>query len=101
MNTKEKITKTNLVKLISDENKLKREDVAVTLDSFFEMIKKSLGSGTEVSIRGFGNFQIKKRAQKIGRNVVENVSVVIPEHHIPFFKPSPELKQIVKEGDVK
>ncbi len=43
---------------------------------------------------------IKKRAQKTGRDIKNNVAVAIPEHHIPVFKPSKRFKQIVAKNKV-
>ena len=43
---------------------------------------------------------IKKRAKKTGRIILKNESVEIPEHYIPFFKPSKRFKQLVAKHNV-
>jgi DNA-binding protein HU-beta len=51
-------------------------------------VKKSLGKGDNVYLRGFGSFIVKKRAQKVARNISKKTSIIIPEHSIPAFKPA-------------
>ena len=54
--------------------------------------------GENVYIRGFGSFIIKKRAKKIGRHIKKNVSLEIPEHFIPAFKPAKIFVDQVKDS---
>ena len=59
-------------------------------------IKSSLTNGENVYLRGFGSFIIKERAQKTGRNISKNTSIIIPAHNIPVFKPSKTFVEDVK-----
>ena len=52
------------------------------------VIKESLSNGENVYLRGFGSFIIKKRAEKTGRNISKNTTIIIPAHNIPAFKPA-------------
>ena len=63
-----------------------------------QSIKNTMSSGQNVYLRGFGSFIIKKRAEKIGRNISMKQPVVIPAHYIPSFKPA---KTFVSEVKVK
>jgi DNA-binding protein HU-beta len=54
--------------------------------------------GEPVYVRGFGTFQLKKRAAKTGRNIKANTSVHIPEHFIPSFKPAKEFSSAIKQS---
>jgi DNA-binding protein HU-beta len=65
-----------------------------------ESIKDSLSSNKNVYFRGFGSFIVKKRAQKTGRNISKNTTIIIPEHFIPAFKPAKVFVEKVK-GSVK
>ncbi|MDB9246393.1 HU family DNA-binding protein [Odoribacter splanchnicus] len=56
--------------------------------------------GKNVYLRGFGSFVVKKRAEKTARNISKNVTIKIPEHFIPSFKPSKSFVNDVK-GNVK
>ena len=53
-----------------------------------EEVKESLSNNENVYLRGFGSFIIKKRAQKVARNISKNTTITIPEHNIPAFKPA-------------
>lgn len=94
--------KADLINKISEKTGIPKVDVLVTLETMFREIKDSLAHGENLYIRGFGSFIIKKRAAKIGRNIKKNVSVSIPEHFIPAFKPAKEFIQEIKSSpDVK
>jgi len=56
-----------------------------------DTIKKSLTSGENVYLRGFGTFLLKKRAEKVGQNISKGTSVKIPARYLPAFKPSKEF----------
>ena len=90
--------KADLINKISDKTGIPKVDVLVTLETMFREIKTSLAEGENLYIRGFGSFIIKKRAAKIGRNIKKNISVSIPEHFIPAFKPAKEFVQEIKSS---
>jgi DNA-binding protein HU-beta len=50
-----------------------------------------------VFLRGFGSFKIKQRAEKTGRNISKNTTMIIPAHKVPVFKPSKAFVNQVKE----
>ena len=54
--------------------------------------------GKNVYLRGFGSFIVKKRAEKTARNISKNVTIKIPEHFIPSFKPSKSFVSEVKSN---
>jgi len=90
--------KAELVNLISEKTGVPKVDVLVSMETFFNEIKETLSSGENVYIRGFGSFIIKKRAKKIGRHIKKNVSLEIPEHYIPAFKPAKIFVDQVKDS---
>ena len=92
--------KADLINRISENTGIAKVDVLVTLENLFKEVKKSLGEGENIYIRGFGRFITKKRAAKIGRNIKKNTAVEIPEHYIPAFKPSKEFVEQIKEKDL-
>jgi len=91
--------KADLVNKISEKTGIQKIDVLVTLESFFKEVKTSLENGENVYVRGFGSFIVKKRAEKIGRNIKKNTAIVIPEHSIPAFKPAKTFVEAVKKGN--
>ncbi len=88
--------KADLVTAISEKTGVAKVDVLVTLEEFFKAVKNSLAGGDNVYIRGFGSFVIKRRKKKIGRHIKRNVSIDIPEHFIPSFKPAKVFVEHVK-----
>ena len=93
--------KADLINRISDKTGIPKVDVLVTLETLFKDVKSTLGDGENIYIRGFGSFNTKKRAAKIGRNIKRNIAVEIPEHFIPAFKPSREFIQEIKEKNLQ
>jgi DNA-binding protein HU-beta len=60
-------------------------------------IKESVAKGDNVYLRGFGSFIVKTRAEKKGRNITKNTTIIIPEHNIPAFKPAKVFVNQVKK----
>lgn len=90
--------KADLVAAISEKTGVPKVDVLVTLEEFFVQVKDSLAEGENVYIRGFGSFIVKKRKKKVGRHIKKNVSIEIPEHYIPAFKPAKLFMEVVKDN---
>lgn len=96
---KEKIremTKADIVNEIADKTGIEKVAVQATVEAFMKSIKTSLSKGDNVYLRGFGSFVVKKRAQKTGRNISKNTTIIIPEHHVPSFKPAKVFVDKVK-----
>jgi DNA-binding protein HU-beta len=90
--------KADIVTKVSELTGVAKVDVLVSLEAFFKEVKTSLKAGENVYVRGFGSFIVKKRAKKIGRNIKRGVSVEIPEHYIPAFKPAKTFTDSVKKA---
>ncbi|TVR77173.1 MAG: integration host factor subunit beta [Chitinophagaceae bacterium] len=90
--------KADLIAQIAEKTGIPKVDVLVTMETFFNEIKESLGEGENVYIRGFGSFIVKKRAKKIGRNIKKNIAIEIPEHFVPSFKPAKTFVDDVKKN---
>ena len=94
------MTKADIVNEIADKTGIEKVAVQATVEAFMKSIKTSLSKGDNVYLRGFGSFVVKKRAQKTGRNISKNTTIIIPEHHVPSFKPAKVFVDKVK-GNVK
>ena len=82
---------------LQKEQVLKKLEVQATVEEFMKTVKKSLENGENVYLRGFGSFIVKKRAQKTGRNISKNTTIIIPEHFVPAFKPAKTFVESVKD----
>ena len=94
------MTKADIVNEISKNTGIEKITVQKTVEAFMEAVKNSLANGENVYLRGFGSFTIKKRAEKTGRNISRNTTIIIPAHNIPAFKPAKTFVGEVK-GNVK
>ena len=90
------MTKADIVAQIADKTGLEKNEVLQTVEAFMETVKGSLSDGTNVYLRGFGSFIVKERAEKTGRNISKNTTIIIPAHNIPSFKPAKTFVEDVK-----
>lgn len=73
-----------------------KADAERAVDAIFDNITKSLKSGGEVSVAGFGIFVAKQRAARTARNPRTGESIQVPAMRVPKFKPAKALKEAVK-----
>ena len=92
------MTKADIVTLISDRTGLEKSDVLAVVEGFMREVKSSMESGENVYLRGFGSFVLKKRAEKTGRNISKNTTLIIPANYIPSFKPAKTFAEEVKSN---
>lgn len=92
------MTKADIVSEIAEQTGIEKVAVQSTVEAFMNSVKKSLVSGDNVYLRGFGSFIVKQRAEKIGRNISAKEPIVIPAHNIPAFKPSKTFVEKVKKN---
>jgi len=90
------MTKADIVAEIAEKTGIEKVDVQTTVEAFMEEVKTSLETGENVYLRGFGSFIIKERAEKTGRNISKNTTIIIPAHNIPSFKPAKVFMEGVK-----
>jgi DNA-binding protein HU-beta len=90
------MTKADVVSEIADETGIERVAVQTTVEAFMGSIRKSLEKGENVYLRGFGSFIVKERAEKTGRNISKNTTIIIPAHNVPAFKPAKTFVDKVK-----
>ena len=90
-------TKQELVRAISMETGIDQTTALTAVEAFMEITKKTMADGENIYLRGFGTFNLKKRATKTARNICKKETIIVPEHFIPAFKPCPEfLDQVAK-----
>lgn len=90
------MTKADIIKDVSKATGVEKVVVQQVVESFMEEIKGALTLKKNIYLRGFGTFLIKRRAQKVARNISKNTSVIIPAHDIPAFKPAKIFAKSVK-----
>ncbi|OYT15856.1 MAG: integration host factor subunit beta [Bacteroidetes bacterium 4572_77] len=90
------MTKAEIVADIANKTGVEKIAVQKTVEAFMDAIKDSMTNGENVYLRGFGSFTIKRRAEKTGRNISKNTTIIIPAHNIPSFKPAKSFVSEVK-----
>ncbi len=92
------MTKAEIVTEIAERTGMEKVVIQEVVEEFMTVLKGSLRKGDNVYLRGFGSFVIKKRAEKTGRNISKNTTIIIPAHNIPAFKPSKTFVEEVKNN---
>lgn len=90
------MTKAEVVAEIANKTGIEKGTVQDVVENFMNTVKNSLLKKNNVYLRGFGSFVIKERAQKTGRNISKNTTLVIPAHNIPAFKPAKSFTNTIK-----
>lgn len=89
------MNKNDLVANVAANSGLSKADAAKAVDSVFDSISKSLSSGSEVRLVGFGTFSVAQRRASEGRNPRTGEKINIPASKQPKFKAGKALKDAV------
>ncbi len=92
------MTKAEVVNAIAHKTGIEKIAIQTIVEELMTVIKDSLTEGENVYLRGFGSFIVRKRAEKTGRNISKNTTVIIPAHNIPAFKPAKTFMADVKNN---
>ncbi len=78
------------------KSELSKKDAGKAVDAVFETVMDSLSEGEKVQLIGFGNFEVRNRSARKGRNPQTGEEIQIPASKVPAFKPGKALKDAVK-----
>lgn len=92
------LTKAELSELLFDRLGLNKRESKDMVEAFFEIIHETLVQGDDVKLSGFGNFNIRRKAPRPGRNPRTGESIPIKARKVVTFHASHKLKSIV-QGD--
>jgi integration host factor subunit alpha len=92
------LTKADLSELLFDRLGLNKRESKDMVDAFFSIVHEALREGQEVKLSGFGNFNIRRKASRPGRNPRTGETIPIKARHVVTFHASHKLKAIV-QGD--
>ena len=90
------LTKADLVDQLFDEVGLNKREAKELIDAYFELIGSTLESGEEVKLSGFGNFQLRDKAERPGRNPKTGEEIPISARRVVTFKPGQKLRSRVE-----
>ena len=92
------MTKADIINDIAEKTGIEKVAVQASVEAFMKSVRTSMVNGENVYLRGFGSFIVKKRAEKTGRNISKNTTIIIPAHYIPAFKPAKTFAEKVKKS---
>jgi DNA-binding protein HU-beta len=90
------MNKTELINAVAETSGLSKKDATKAVDAVFESITEALRKCDKVQLIGFGNFEVRERAARKGRNPQTGEEMEIPASKVPAFKPGKALKDAVK-----
>jgi len=90
------LTKAQLAELLFEQIGLNKRESKDMIDAFFELVAGSLVEGNDVKITGFGNFQIRTKAPRPGRNPRTGEPIPIEARRVVTFHASQKLKEMIQ-----
>ena len=90
------LTKSDIVENLNNEIGLNKREAKELVDMLFNDIKNILSEGHEVKLSGFGNFQLRDKSPRPGRNPRTGEDVEISARRVVTFKSGQKLKESVK-----
>ena len=93
------ITKDSLVEMVHNEVGLNKREAKELIECFFEQIKTSLENGNDIKLSGFGNFMLRNKSPRPGRNPKTGEEVTISERRVVTFKSGLKLKSKLEAFD--
>ena len=91
------MNKAELIAAAAEQAGLSKKDTEAAINAAIDAIVASLKQGDKVQLVGFGAFEVKARAARIGRNPRTKEQIEIPASKIPVFKPGKALTDAVAE----
>ncbi|MCM1148780.1 MAG: HU family DNA-binding protein [Butyricicoccus sp.] len=89
------MNKAELINAVSEKTGLSKKDSEKAINATFDTIGESLEAGERVQLVGFGVFDVKDRAARMGRNPKTKEEIEIPASRVPTFKAGKALKDVV------
>lgn len=89
------MNKTDLISKVAESTELSKKDATKAVDAVFDAISEALQNGDKVQLVGFGNFEVRERAARKGRNPQTGDEIEIAASKMPAFRPGKSLKDLV------
>ena len=89
------MNKAELINAVAAAAEVSKKDAEAVITATLDAITGALQEGDKVQLVGFGSFEVKKRAARIGRNPKTKESIEIPASVVPVFKAGKALKDAV------
>ena len=90
------LTKADMAERLFDELGLNKREAKEMVEMFFETIRSALESGSQVKLSGFGNFDLREKKERPGRNPKTGEEIPISARRVVTFRPGQKLKSRVE-----
>ena len=89
------MNKIELINAVAEETNLSKKDAEAAITAVVNAITGALIEGEKVQLVGFGSFEVKRRAERVGRNPRTKEAIQIPATRLPAFKAAKALKDAI------
>lgn len=89
------MNKSELIAAIAEKSELSKKDAEKALNAFVGTIEAALVAGDKVQLVGFGSFEVRERAARVGRNPQTKAEITIPASKVPVFKAGKAFKDAI------
>ena len=89
------MTKAEIVEQVQSRTSFAQEDAIDVVESLFEMIRERMEKGEDIKLPGFGNFMVRQKRERVGRNPKTGEAIPILARKVISFKPSQVLRDRV------
>ena len=96
METRKALTKADIAEKLFEDIGLNKREAKEIVESFFEEIRSALEASEQVKLSGFGNFDLRDKRQRPGRNPKTGEEIPISARRVVTFRPGQKLKQRVE-----
>jgi len=93
------LTKAEISEHLYEKVGLSKRDSKDLVEDFFEEVRETLESGDQVKLSGFGNFDLRVKSERPGRNPKTGEDIPISARKVVTFRPGQKLKTRVEEGN--
>ncbi|HEY5560561.1 MAG TPA: HU family DNA-binding protein [Clostridiaceae bacterium] len=91
------MNKADLISSIAEKSNLTKKDAEAALKAFIESVEEALEKGDKVQLVGFGTYESRQRAERVGRNPRTKEEITIPASVVPVFKAGKDFKDKVNK----
>lgn len=89
------MNKQELLSAMAEKTGLTKKDTEAALAAFISTVQDALKGGDKVQLIGFGSFEVRDRAERMGKNPLTGEAMKIPAAKVPAFKAGRALKDLV------
>lgn len=92
------LTKAELADVLFEKHGINKNDAKTLVEDFFEEIRSALACGEQVKLSGFGNFELRTKPERPGRNPKTGEDIPISARRVVTFKPGQKFKSRVENA---